>query len=141
MQVGEITAAVELVEIVEDGDENADLTKVEQVVEGDKGALIYKMPQHLLPPEKAYMMEVLFWGLRDVKKIRTPCIALRCADGKAKSSVIRDYRRHQNFEMLSAVVQVNLNKYKTPLVIKLYQKKRGQYVYKGEYWKSISTKY
>ncbi|KAI5703628.1 hypothetical protein M8J75_014243 [Diaphorina citri] len=131
MQVGEITAAVELVEIVEDGDENADLTKVEQVVEGDKGALIYKMPQHLLPPEKAYMMEVLFWGLRDVKKIRTPCIALRCADGKAKSSVIRDYRRHQNFEMLSAVVQVNLNKYKTPLVIKLYQKKRGQYVYKG----------
>ncbi|KAI5733078.1 hypothetical protein M8J76_007401 [Diaphorina citri] len=131
MQVGEITAAVELVEIVEDGDENADLTKVEQVAESDKGALIYKMPQHLLPPEKAYMMEVLFWGLRDVKKIRTPCIALRCADGKAKSSVIRDYRRHQNFEMLSAVVQVNLNKYKTPLVIKLYQKKRGQYVYKG----------
>uniref|UniRef100_A0A8D8PMH7 Dysferlin n=1 Tax=Cacopsylla melanoneura TaxID=428564 RepID=A0A8D8PMH7_9HEMI len=94
-------------------------------------AMIYKIPQTLLPSMQTYTMEVLFWGLRDVQKIRSPSIAIRCGDGKLNSSVIRDYKRFENFDTISGRVQVNLHKHKIPLVIKLYKRKRGENVYKG----------
>ncbi|KAL1459440.1 hypothetical protein WDU94_011422 [Cyamophila willieti] len=133
VQVGEITAAVELVEVIEEEDDNADENGqlAENTQKTGNDVVIYKIPQTLLPPMQTYIMEVLFWGLRDVQKIRSPSIAIRCGDGKLNSSVIRDYRRFENFDTISGVVQVNLHKYKTPLVIKFYQRKRGGNVYKG----------
>lgn len=127
VQVGEITAAIELVEVLEKNE----LDEVEHDRIDKAGAIVYKMPQSLMPPMKTYIMEVLFWGLRDVKKIRSPCISIKCGDAKLNSSIIQNYNRDQNFVSLTGLVQVNLSKYKIPLVIKLYRKKRNNYIYKG----------
>lgn len=124
VQVGEITAAIELIEVFEDN--------FDEVDENTQGTIVYKMPESLLPPMQTYVMEVLFWGLRDMNRIRSPCISIKCGDAKLNSSIIRKYNTNQNFDTLTGVVKVNLSKYKIPLVIKLYQKKRSGYIYKGK---------
>lgn len=52
-----------------------------------------------------FALQVLFWGLRELKKVQLlsvdrPQAFIKCAGGGVNSSVIQSYKKNSNFTML-----------------------------------------
>uniref|UniRef100_A0A671Z110 Fer-1 like family member 6 n=1 Tax=Sparus aurata TaxID=8175 RepID=A0A671Z110_SPAAU len=66
---------------------------------------IYTVPANIRPVLSTYRLEVLFWGLRELKKVQflsvdRPQVFIECAGKTLRSSVIQKYKSNPNFSTL-----------------------------------------
>lgn len=64
---------------------------------------IYSIPSDIRPKMTRYRLEVIFWGVRDMRKIkyipvRRPRIIVECVGVYIKSEVMKNARKFSNFE-------------------------------------------
>lgn len=70
-----------------------------------------KIPPDIRPRMASYRMEVIFWGVRDMRKIncmsvRKPRIIVECAGVHVKSDVIKNAKKFSNFEERHTMVEM-----------------------------------
>ncbi|XP_064096144.1 otoferlin-like isoform X4 [Macrobrachium nipponense] len=100
---GELLATFELLQF-QDGEEGGDIVAVPQAKEqygGETGPII-PVPRGIRPTLAKYRLEVLFWGLRDLKRIHLltvdrPRVDVEVAGHIIQSAVITSARRNPNF--------------------------------------------
>ncbi|TKS67677.1 Fer-1-like protein 6 [Collichthys lucidus] len=103
---GDLLAAFELLQIPESGEQN--LPPLEEQYGG-----IYRVPANIRPVLSTYRLEVLFWGLRELKKVQflsvdRPQVFIECAGKTLRSSVIQKYKSSPNFTTLVDVIELEL---------------------------------
>uniref|UniRef100_A0AAY5KMF9 C2 domain-containing protein n=1 Tax=Esox lucius TaxID=8010 RepID=A0AAY5KMF9_ESOLU len=74
---------------------------------------IYHVPVNIRPVLSTYRLEVLFWGLRELKKVQLltvdrPQVFIECAGKGLRSSVIQSYKSNPNFTTLAEGFDVEL---------------------------------
>ncbi|XP_074002093.1 fer-1-like protein 6 [Numenius arquata] len=74
---------------------------------------IYPVPANIRPVLSKYRVEVLFWGVRELKKVQLlsvdrPQVLIECAGKGVKSSVIQSYKKNPNFSGLADWFEVEL---------------------------------
>lgn len=79
-----------------------------KMLEEDK---IYSVPPDIRPRMTGYRMEVIFWGVRDIRKInytpvRRPRIIVECSGVHVKSEVMRNARKFSNFEQSRIMIEL-----------------------------------
>ncbi|KAL7881937.1 hypothetical protein AOLI_G00087860 [Acnodon oligacanthus] len=79
----------------------------------DPEGLIFRVPSYIRPVLCKYRIEVLFWGLRELRKVQLlsvdrPQVFIECAGKGVNSSVIQSYKSHPNFSMLVDSFEVEL---------------------------------
>ncbi|XP_038616613.1 fer-1-like protein 6 [Tachyglossus aculeatus] len=95
---GDLLAVFELLQIPSSGPENLppfDPPDVNQ---------IYPVPANIRPVLSNYRVEVLFWGVREMKKVQLlsvdrPQVLIECAGKGVKSCVIQSYKNNPNFNV------------------------------------------
>ncbi|CAH1775865.1 unnamed protein product, partial [Owenia fusiformis] len=106
-KAGELLAAFELLQLAPMSDRTGqDLPSVEMPtsdskLDEDKGPVL-PVPKGIRPVLSKHRIEVLFWGLRDLKRIQLtsvdrPRIDVECAGQVLQSSVIDNYKKNPNF--------------------------------------------
>uniref|UniRef100_UPI003AADEC2C fer-1-like protein 6 n=1 Tax=Centroberyx gerrardi TaxID=166262 RepID=UPI003AADEC2C len=103
---GDLLAAFELLQIPESGEQS--LPPLEEQ-EGN----IYPVPANIRPVLSTYRLEVLFWGLRELKKVQLltvdrPQVFIECAGKALRSSVIQKYKSNPNFTTLVDTIELEL---------------------------------
>ncbi|XP_028992475.1 fer-1-like protein 6 [Betta splendens] len=103
---GELLAAFELLQIPKSGE------KTLPPLEEQEGG-IYVVPANIRPVLRTYRLEVLFWGLRELKKVQflsvdRPQVFIECAGKTLRSSVIQKYKSNPNFTTLVDVIELEL---------------------------------
>ncbi|XP_047457611.1 fer-1-like protein 6 isoform X2 [Mugil cephalus] len=103
---GDLLAAFELLQIPESG--RPQLPDLEEVEGG-----LYQVPANIRPILSTYRLEVLFWGLRELKKVQflsvdRPQVFIECAGKTLRSSVIQKYKSNPNFTTLVDVIELEL---------------------------------
>ncbi|NWX26167.1 OTOF protein, partial [Notiomystis cincta] len=104
---GDLLAAFELLEIPE-----SDPDRLPPLDPPDIGQ-IYPVPANIRPVLSKYRVEVLFWGVRELKKVQLlsvdrPQVLIECAGKGVKSSVIQSYKKNPNFISLADWFEVEL---------------------------------
>ncbi|XP_028826393.1 otoferlin-like isoform X1 [Denticeps clupeoides] len=107
---GELLAAFELLQIGPAG--KADLPPVDGPTDMDRGA-IFPVPIGIRPVLSKYRIEVLFWGLRDLKRVNLaqvdrPRVDIDCAGKGVQSAVVQNYKKNPNFSTLVKWFEVDL---------------------------------
>uniref|UniRef100_H3ANS5 C2 domain-containing protein n=1 Tax=Latimeria chalumnae TaxID=7897 RepID=H3ANS5_LATCH len=74
---------------------------------------LFIVPLGIRPIVRKYRIEVLFWGLRDLKRLQVvsairPRVDIECAGKGIKSSVLLNYQRHPNFSVTVKEFEVDL---------------------------------
>ncbi|KAK7066884.1 Protein kinase C conserved region 2 (CalB) [Halocaridina rubra] len=111
-EAGELLATFELLQF-QDGEEGGDIVALPQAKEhygGEVGPII-PVPRGIRPTLAKYRLEVLFWGLRDLKRIHLltvdrPRVDVEVAGHIIQSAVITSARKNPNF--LSPVKYIDL---------------------------------
>lgn len=72
---------------------------------------IYKVPEDIRPKMTNYRLEVIFWGVRDMKKINfvpvyKPRIVIECAGVYVKSEVMENAKKFSNFEEIHFIIDL-----------------------------------
>lgn len=103
---GDVLAAFELLEIPQSG-----VWSLPRLEEEEGG--FYTVPPSIRPVLSTYKLEVLFWGLRELKKVQLltvdrPQVFIECAGKTLHSSVIPKYRSNPNFPTLLDVIELEL---------------------------------
>ncbi|XP_056245789.1 fer-1-like protein 6 [Seriola aureovittata] len=103
---GDLLAAFELLQIPESGEQNL------PPLEEEEGG-IYTVPANIRPVLSTYRLEVLFWGLRELKKVQLlsvdrPQVFIECAGKTLRSSVIQKYKSNPNFSTLVDAIELEL---------------------------------
>ncbi|KAM9710649.1 LOW QUALITY PROTEIN: fer-1-like protein 6 [Menidia menidia] len=103
---GELLAAFELLQLPEDP--RWGLPPLE---EQEGGA--FRVPASIRPVLSAFRLEVLFWGLRELKKVQLlsvdrPQVFIECAGKTLRSSVIQKYKSNPNFSTLVDAIELEL---------------------------------
>ncbi|XP_061559537.1 otoferlin isoform X4 [Phycodurus eques] len=131
---GELLAAFELLQIPFNGEEirraliavhnfavpqikigqggSADLPPLEGPADSERGPII-PVPLGIRPVLSRYRIEVLFWGLRDLKRINLaqvdrPRVDIECAGRGVQSVLIQNYKKNPNFSTLVKWFEVDL---------------------------------
>ncbi|XP_037541805.1 otoferlin [Nematolebias whitei] len=107
---GELLAAFELLQIGQGG--RADLPPLEGPTDSEHGPII-PVPLGIRPILSRYRIEVLFWGLRDLKRINLaqvdrPRVDIECAGRGVQSALIQNYKKNPNFSTLVKWFEVDL---------------------------------
>uniref|UniRef100_A0A4W5KZE4 C2 domain-containing protein n=1 Tax=Hucho hucho TaxID=62062 RepID=A0A4W5KZE4_9TELE len=95
---GDLLGAFELIQIPESGKECLPALD-------EPDGQIYPVPGNIRPVLSRYRLEVLFWGLRELKKVQLlsvdrPQVFIECAGKGLRSSVIQSYKNNPNFTTL-----------------------------------------
>jgi hypothetical protein len=95
---GELLAAFELFYL---DDSSGNSAKVLPPLPPKVGSL-YKVPNGIRPELQRTMIEVLSWGVRNMKKfqmsdVECPQVIFECGDYKVESEVIKQVKQHPNF--------------------------------------------
>ncbi|XP_067460357.1 fer-1-like protein 6 [Thunnus thynnus] len=103
---GELLAAFELVQIPMSGEQ---MMPALQEQEGG----VYTVPANIRPVLSTFRLEVLFWGLRELKKVQLlsvdrPQVFIECAGKTLRSSVIQKYKSNPNFTTLVDSIELEL---------------------------------
>ncbi|XDC58278.1 hypothetical protein R6Z07M_009460 [Ovis aries] len=74
---------------------------------------IYPVPASIRPVLSKYRVEVLFWGVREMKKVQLlsvdrPQVLIECAGRGVKSCVIQSYKNNPNFNVQADAFEVEL---------------------------------
>ena len=135
MRAGDVLAAFEMLQI--DDDLFTELPVDSELVEGPDG-LIMRVPENIRPEMQKHRIEVLFWGVRDLKKVQfmsvnRPIAELDCCykvtkqTGEeveiVKSVVIKNARKNPNFYDSVDIFDVWLpekEKYLPPMTIHVH---------------------
>ncbi|XP_067338557.1 otoferlin isoform X9 [Channa argus] len=131
---GELLAAFELLQIPFDSEEvrraliavhnfavpqiqvgqggKADLPPLEGPTDSERGPIL-PVPLGIRPVLSRYRIEVLFWGLRDLKRINLaqvdrPRVDIECAGRGVQSALIQNYKKNPNFNTLVKWFEVDL---------------------------------
>ncbi|KAL6424890.1 hypothetical protein ACFW04_010045 [Cataglyphis niger] len=118
---GSALAAFELIET-----ENKEMLDVPLNIPAEDK--IYSIPPDIRPKMASYRLEVIFWGVRDMKKInyisvRRPRIVVECAGVHIKSEVMKNAKRFSNFEEPHIMIELEmaeLDIYYPSITIKAY---------------------
>uniref|UniRef100_A0A668VE96 Otoferlin n=1 Tax=Oreochromis aureus TaxID=47969 RepID=A0A668VE96_OREAU len=107
---GEMLAAFELLQIGPNG--KADLPPIDGPTDIDRGPIL-PVPLGIRPVLSKYRIEVLFWGLRDLKRVNLaqvdrPRVDIECAGKGVQSALISNYRKNPNFSTLVKWFEVDL---------------------------------
>ncbi|KAM4866873.1 otoferlin isoform 4-T4 [Thomomys bottae] len=107
---GDLLAAFELLQIGPSG--KADLPPINGPVDVDRGPIM-PVPVGIRPVLSKYRVEVLFWGLRDLKRVNLaqvdrPRVDIECAGKGVQSSLIHNYKKNPNFNTLVKWFEVDL---------------------------------
>uniref|UniRef100_A0A674DQC0 Otoferlin n=1 Tax=Salmo trutta TaxID=8032 RepID=A0A674DQC0_SALTR len=107
---GEMLAAFELLQIGPHG--KADLPPIDGPTDMDRGPIL-PVPLGIRPVLSKYRIEVLFWGLRDLKRVNLaavdrPRVDIECAGKGVQSSLIQNYKKNPNFGTLVKMFEVDL---------------------------------
>ncbi|XP_007488356.2 fer-1-like protein 6 [Monodelphis domestica] len=95
---GDLLAVFELFQVPSSGPQ--DLPPIDQ----PDVAQIYPVPANIRPVLSTYRVEVLFWGVREMKKVQLlsvdrPQVLIECAGRGVKSCVIQSYKNNPNFNI------------------------------------------
>ncbi|KAM4686337.1 fer-1-like protein 6 [Amazona ochrocephala] len=104
---GDLLATFELLEIP-----MSDPDRLPALDPPDAGQF-YPVPANIRPVLSKYRVEVLFWGVRELKKVQflsvdRPQVLIECAGKGVKSSVIQSYKKNPNFSGLADWFEVEL---------------------------------
>uniref|UniRef100_A0AAQ4QJS0 Otoferlin a n=1 Tax=Gasterosteus aculeatus aculeatus TaxID=481459 RepID=A0AAQ4QJS0_GASAC len=107
---GELLAAFELLQIGQGGRD--DLPPLEGPTDSERGPIL-PVPLGIRPILSRYRIEVLFWGLRDLKRINLaqvdrPRVDIECAGRGVQSVLIQNYKKNPNFSTLVKWFEVDL---------------------------------
>ncbi|KAK5886906.1 hypothetical protein CesoFtcFv8_017891 [Champsocephalus esox] len=107
---GEMLAAFELLQIGPNG--KADLPPIDGPTDLERGPIL-PVPLGIRPVLSKYRIEVLFWGLRDLKRVNLaqvdrPRVDIECAGKGVQSSLIANYKKNPNFSTLVKWFEVDL---------------------------------
>lgn len=131
-KAGELLAAFELLEIPNKHDTSmlAELPEPKEICGKApidvKKDVVYPVPIGIRPTLSKYRLEVLFWGLRDLKRVHLltvdrPRVDIECAGNIIYSTVIQNAKRNPNFANPIKFVDVELpdqDLYRPPLTIR-----------------------
>uniref|UniRef100_A0A4W6EVB0 Otoferlin n=1 Tax=Lates calcarifer TaxID=8187 RepID=A0A4W6EVB0_LATCA len=106
---GEMLAAFELLQIGPNG--KADLPPIDGPTDMERGPIL-PVPLGIRPVLSKYRIEVLFWGLRDLKRVNLaqvdrPRVDIECAGKGVQSALIPNYKKNPNFSTLVKWFEVN----------------------------------
>ncbi|NWU70045.1 FR1L4 protein, partial [Pterocles burchelli] len=109
---GELIATFELIELDYSG-YLEDVEPKEPNYLGDPRAGRFIIPEGVRPVLKEFRIEILFWGLRDLKRVNLfevdqPQVIIECAGKKVESEVIVAYKENPNFTELVKYMDVEL---------------------------------
>ncbi|XP_047438117.1 fer-1-like protein 4 [Mugil cephalus] len=73
----------------------------------------YVIPKGIRPVLKLFRIEVLFWGLRELKRVqlfevKRPLVKIECAGRQLESEEIESYQAHPNFKEVVRYIDVEL---------------------------------
>ncbi|KFP09367.1 Fer-1-like 4, partial [Egretta garzetta] len=109
---GELIATFELIELDYSG-YLEDVEPKEPDYLGDPHAGRFIIPEGIRPVLKEFRIEILFWGLRDLKRVNLfevdqPQVIIECAGKKVESEMIVAYKENPNFTELVKYMDVEL---------------------------------
>ncbi|XP_051779715.1 myoferlin-like isoform X2 [Erpetoichthys calabaricus] len=118
---GEILAAAEL--ILKDKPDGSNLP----IIPPKRGAKLYMVPQGIKPVVQLTAIEILTWGLRNMKNyqlaaVSSPSLTVECGGEIVYSQVIKNIKKNPNFPGSVLFMKVPLPKeeiYTPPIVIKV----------------------
>ncbi|MGH0147752.1 UNVERIFIED_CONTAM: hypothetical protein FKN15_036677, partial [Acipenser sinensis] len=107
---GDLLAAFELLQIGPAG--KADLPPIDGPTDSERGPIL-PVPMGIRPVLSKYRIEVLFWGLRDLKRVNLaqvdrPRVDIECAGKGVQSALIQNYKKNPNFSTLVKWFEVDL---------------------------------
>ncbi|XP_029967575.1 fer-1-like protein 6 isoform X2 [Salarias fasciatus] len=103
---GDLLAAFELLQVPASGQQ------ILPALEEQEGGL-FCVPANIRPVLSTYRLEVLFWGLRELKKVQLlsvdrPQVFIECSGKTLRSSVIQKYKSNPNFSTLVDIIELEL---------------------------------
>nr|XP_040058215.1 LOW QUALITY PROTEIN: fer-1-like protein 6 [Gasterosteus aculeatus aculeatus] len=103
---GDLLAAFELLQMQESTERSL------PALEKQEGG-IYTVPANIRPVLSTFRLEVLFWGMRELKKVQLlsvdrPQVFIECAGKTLRSSVIQKYKSNPNFPTLVDAIELEL---------------------------------
>uniref|UniRef100_A0A8C7RCW0 Otoferlin a n=1 Tax=Oncorhynchus mykiss TaxID=8022 RepID=A0A8C7RCW0_ONCMY len=107
---GDLLAAFELLQIGQGG--RAELPAINGPTDSDRGPIL-PVPMGIRPVLSRYRIEVLFWGLRDLKRVNLaqvdrPRVDIECAGRGVQSALIVNFKKNPNFSTLVKWFEVDL---------------------------------
>ncbi|XP_010211914.1 PREDICTED: otoferlin [Tinamus guttatus] len=107
---GDLLAAFELLQIGPGG--KSDLPPIDGPTDIDRGPIL-PVPLGIRPVLSKYRVEILFWGLRDLKRVNLaqvdrPRVDIECAGKGVQSALIQNYKKNPNFSTLVKWFEVDL---------------------------------
>ncbi|XP_053565469.1 otoferlin [Bombina bombina] len=107
---GDLLAAFELLQIGVGG--KSDLPPIDGPTDLDRGPIL-PVPLGIRPVLSKYRVEILFWGLRDLKRVNLaqvdrPRVDIECAGRGVQSALIQNYKKNPNFSTLVKWFEVDL---------------------------------
>uniref|UniRef100_A0AAY4BAI6 Otoferlin n=1 Tax=Denticeps clupeoides TaxID=299321 RepID=A0AAY4BAI6_9TELE len=101
---GDLLAAFELLQVK--------LPPIDGPTDSERGPIL-PVPLGIRPVLSKYRIEVLFWGLRDLKRVNLaqvdrPRVDIECAGKGVQSSLIQNYKKNPNFSTLVKWFEVDL---------------------------------
>ncbi|MEE6477252.1 hypothetical protein FKM82_011430 [Ascaphus truei] len=107
---GDLLAAFELLQIGPAG--KSDLPAIDAPTDLDRGPIL-PVPLGIRPVLSKYRVEILFWGLRDLKRVNLaqvdrPRVDIECAGKGVQSALIQNYKKNPNFSTLVKWFEVDL---------------------------------
>nr|CAH7741241.1 unnamed protein product [Callosobruchus chinensis] len=153
-RAGELLAAFELLEILTEGSlpslpHPKDIPMYHETDPKDIGPLL-PVPRGIRPTLARYRIEVLFWGLRDVKRIHLltvdkPRVDIECSGNILYSSIIQNAKKNPNFSNPVKYMDVDLPEqelYRPPLTIRAVDcRSFGRYTLVGTHMINSIHKY
>uniref|UniRef100_A0A673LN86 Otoferlin n=1 Tax=Sinocyclocheilus rhinocerous TaxID=307959 RepID=A0A673LN86_9TELE len=105
---GDLLAAFELLQV----QAVHTLPPIDGPTDSDRGPIL-PVPLGIRPVLSRYRIEVLFWGLRDLKRINLaqvdrPRVDIECAGKGVQSALIQNYKKNPNFSTLVKWFEVDL---------------------------------
>ncbi|XP_066450545.1 otoferlin isoform X3 [Eleutherodactylus coqui] len=107
---GDLLAAFELLQIGPAG--KSDLPAIDGPTDMERGPIL-PVPMGIRPVLSKYRVEILFWGLRDLKRVNLaqvdrPRVDIECAGKGVQSALIQNYKKNPNFSTLVKWFEVDL---------------------------------
>ncbi|XP_043799116.1 otoferlin-like [Apis laboriosa] len=104
---GSVLAAFELIEVKEE-DEDLDKPIHRSMLD-----TIYTIPEDIRPKMASYRLEIIFWGMRDMKKlyympVMNPRIIIECGGVDIKSEVMRNVKKFSNFKKPHVIIELDM---------------------------------
>ncbi|XP_034943562.1 otoferlin [Chelonus insularis] len=125
---GSVLAAFELIQVTEADEESSTDIK------------IYNLPDDIRPTMRSHRLEVIFWGVRDLRKlyfnkVTRPQIIIECSGVHVKSEIMKNAKKFPNFHHSHVVIELDLPEqdiYYPPITIQVFDfRKFGCLKYAG----------